>query len=147
MSDLYLDLKRRIPVVTEWTDVGTEEMERAQARTGLSDERLARRIPISSKTWGRWKKRGQIPTHLLPKVAPLLGFELVPLQPTPLEVATDGPQSTVLVTTDLRESLEVIVELLIRIANSIEENADRLDRIQRSMPELAPAQRRARQRQ
>ena len=144
MSDLYLDLRRRIPVVTEWTDVGTEEMERAQSKTGLSDERLAREIAISAKTWTRWKKRGQIPTHLLQRVAPILGFELVPVTPTPLEFTDGRPEgTTVLVTTDLRESLGTIVELLQVIADNVVENAEKLERILQAMPAPAPTQRRA----
>ena len=143
MSDLYLDLKRRIPVVTEWTDVGTEEMERAQARTGLSDEKLAAQIHIATKTWSRWKRRGQIPPHLLQRVAPILGFELVPLAPTPLEVPVEGSYSAVLVTTDLRESLATIVELLQVISESVVENSQRLHDIRQAMSEPAPARRRA----
>lgn len=120
MSDLYLDLKRRIPVVTDWTDIGEEEMERAQARTGLSDEKLSRLIPVSAKTWVRWKRRGQIPTHLLPKVAPLLGFELVEPAPRPLP----GQEAD-----DLLESLAVLVDLV----RSVDQ---RLARIESAMPSL-----------
>jgi hypothetical protein len=122
VSDLYLDLRRRIPVVTEWTDVGSEDMERAQDRTGLSDERLARLIPVSAKTWVRWKRRGAIPTHLLPKVAPILGFELVSPTLTQLEVGGTLPA-------DLRESLAVLIDLV----RSIDQ---RLADIERAMPAL-----------
>ena len=106
--------------MTEWTAVGSDEMERAQDRTGLSDERLARLIPVSAKTWVRWKRRGAIPTHLLPKVAPILGFELVPPESMsiPLPVSSE----------DLRESLEVLIDLV----RSIDQ---RLLHIERAMPE------------
>lgn len=139
MSDLYLDLKRRIPVVTDWTDVGEEEMERAQARTGLSDERLARLIPVSAKTWVRWKRRGQIPTHLLPKVAPLLGFEMVPLEPITVGLASEA----VVVTPDLRESLAVLVDLVRAISESTRSLDARLARIELAMPALVPGPRTA----
>lgn len=120
VSDLYLDLRRRIPVVTEWTDVGSDEMERAQDQTGLSDERLARLIPVSAKTWVRWKRRGAIPTHLLPKVAPILGFEFV--QPEPIQIPLSASSE------DLRGSLEVLIDLV----RSIDQ---RLLHIERAMPE------------
>lgn len=129
MSDLYLDLKRRIPVVTEWTSVGSDEMERAQDRTGLSDEKLARLIPVSSKTWVRWKRRGEIPTHLLPKVAPILGFELVDPDPIPIQRQVAVP--------DLQEALAVLVDLTTSIDR-------RLARIERAMPEPVLRRREAR---
>lgn len=146
MSDLYLDLRRRIQVVAEWTDVGTEEMETAQARTGLSDEKLAGKIPVSSKTWVRWKRRGQIPTHLLPKVAPILGFELVPLEPVRVEVpscdhATSGE---VLLTPGLLESVPTLVDLLQRQAEISERSEDALGRIEQAIHELGRSQPRAR---
>jgi hypothetical protein len=140
MSDLYLDLRRRIPVVADWTDVGTEAMEEAQSRTGLSDERLAREIPVSAKTWVRWKRRGQIPTHLLPKVAPLLGFEMVPLEPVRIAVPDAVPSEWVF-TNDLRESLATMVALLQRIAEISERSEGALGRIERAIaaPGQAPA--------
>lgn len=140
-----MDLKRRIPVVAEWTDVGTKEMERGQARTGLSDEKFAHMIPVSAKTWSRWKKRGRIPTHSLPKVAPLLGFELVPFEPVPLEIpGTTEPLGAVLVTTDLRESLATIVDLLQRMAETMERSEDALGRIEQAILAPGSARRRAR---
>ncbi|MBA3565244.1 MAG: hypothetical protein H0W31_00125 [Actinobacteria bacterium] len=140
MSDLYLDLRRRIPLVAEWTDVGDEEMERAQARLGLSDERLARLIPISAKTWVRWKRRGQIPTHYLPKVAPILGFEIVPMEPVEIAVATQ----TSVVTPDLRESLAELVELSRRQAEIAERSEAALGRIELAIRETDAAPRRVR---
>lgn len=142
MSDLYLDLKRRIPVVTDWTDVGTEEMDRAQQRTGLSDERLARLIPVAARTWVRWKRRGQIPTHLLPKVAPILGFEMVPADPIPIGIATEA----IIFTPDLRESLATMVGLLHAIAEELGEVRDVLLRIEQATLAPQPARRRVAQR-
>jgi hypothetical protein len=147
VSDLYLDLRRRIPVVAEWTTVGTDAMEEAQDRTGLSDERLAREIPISAKTWVRWKRRGQIPTHLLPKVAPILGFEVVPLEPLRVEVANAAQSAgAVIVTSDLRESLATLVDLVQRLAETSERTEGALGRIERAIGGLEQPPRRARQR-
>ena len=122
-------------------------MEEAQARTGLSDERLAREIPISAKTWVRWKRRGQIPTHYLQKVAPILGFEVVPLEPVRVEVAESGqPAGAVIVTSDLRESLATVVELVQRLAETSERSEGALGRIERAIDGLEQAPRRVRQR-
>lgn len=77
MSDIYLELKRRIPVIAARTHIGREELQRAQDTVGLSNERLARRIPVSEKTWRRWKDAGEVPTAWLPKIAEVLRLELV----------------------------------------------------------------------
>lgn len=76
MSDIYLELKSRIPVVAARTHIGTERIQQLQAAKGLSNERIARQIPVSEKTWRRWKEQGEIPTAALPAVAPVLGLEL-----------------------------------------------------------------------
>jgi hypothetical protein len=76
MSDLYLDLRSRIPVVAARTRIGTQQIQDAQNRTGFSNERIARDIHVSEKTWRRWKKAGEIPTASLPAVAQTLGLEI-----------------------------------------------------------------------
>jgi transcriptional regulator with XRE-family HTH domain len=78
MSELYVQLRSRIPVVAEKTYLGTERLHDAQAATGLSNEAVARRIHISEKTWRRWKKEGTIPTASLPAVAEALKFDVGP---------------------------------------------------------------------
>jgi hypothetical protein len=81
MSDLYLELRTRIPVVAEQTKLGTQRLQDAQKRAGLSNEAVARVVPVSEKTWRRWKTRGAIPTASLPAVARALRLELHELQP------------------------------------------------------------------
>lgn len=76
MSDLYLDLRARIPVVAARTVIGTARIQEAQDRVGLSNERIARLIPVSERTWRRWKEAGTIPTASLGRVAEVLGMEL-----------------------------------------------------------------------
>ncbi len=76
MSDLYLELRTRIPVVTDWVAVGAERLAEAQKARGLSNERLAREIPVSTKTWERWKKRGELPADSIPAVAKALNLEI-----------------------------------------------------------------------
>lgn len=41
-----------------------------------SNERAARAIPVSTKTWERWLKRGAIPRQWLPRVAKVLALEI-----------------------------------------------------------------------
>lgn len=75
---MYLELKHRIPVIAARTQIGREELQRAQDTVGLSNERIARLIPVSEKTWRRWKEAGEVPTAVLPQVAKVLRLELVP---------------------------------------------------------------------
>lgn len=77
MSDLYLDLHSRIPVVAAKTRIGTAHLQAAQDAVGLSNEGIAREIPVSEKTWRRWKDEGTVPTYALPKIAKVLRLELV----------------------------------------------------------------------
>lgn len=76
MSDIYVVLRSRLESVASWYNLGTDAMEEAQGRMGLSDERLAREIPVSTRTWIRWKKRGQVPVQWLPNVAKVLDLEI-----------------------------------------------------------------------
>jgi hypothetical protein len=85
MSDIYLELRSRIPVVAAKTHVGTARIQEAQDAVGLSNEAIARSIPISEKTWRRWKEAGQIPTAVLPAVARVLGLELRQAEVPPLD--------------------------------------------------------------
>lgn len=76
MSDMYVVLRSRLESVASWFNLGTPAMEEAQSRLGLSDERVAREIPVSTRTWIRWKKRGQVPVQWLPNVAKVLELEI-----------------------------------------------------------------------
>lgn len=95
MSDLYLELKTRIPVVAARTAVGRDRLQAAQDAVGLSNERLARQIPVSEKTWRRWKEAGEVPTYALPQVARVLRLELVePQEPVRLEAYRANEEET-----------------------------------------------------
>lgn len=87
MSDLYIELRSRIPVVAQQTHLGRQRLQDAQDSVGLSNEAIARKVPVSEKTWRRWKERGEIPTSSLPAVAKALRLELRELSP---EVASEG---------------------------------------------------------
>lgn len=86
MSELYLVLRRRLEAVAEWVHIGTEEMQAAQDRLGLSNERLAPELFIVSKTWERWKARGAVPRSQLAHVAHVLGLEVE--SSAPVRIAT-----------------------------------------------------------
>lgn len=79
MSDMYLILRRRLSEVTsekEWVVLGAEVMRDARKARGLSYESIAREIPVASKTYERWEKRGAVPVELVDKVAGLLRLEI-----------------------------------------------------------------------
>ena len=105
MSDMYLELKSRIPVVAARTHVGSARLQEAQDAAGLSNERLAREIPVSEKTWRRWKDSGEIPTYALPAVARVLGLELRGAPQHPIDMST-APASP-----DTAEVLDRIAQL------------------------------------
>jgi hypothetical protein len=81
MSDLYLELRSRIPIVAQQTHLGEARLQDAQNAVGLSNEGVARAVPVSEKTWRRWKKLGAIPTASLPAVARALRLDLKELEP------------------------------------------------------------------
>lgn len=115
MSDIYLELRSRIPVVAARTAVGTARIQAAQDAVGLSNEAVARLIPVSEKTWRRWKEAGEIPTAALPAVARALRLELIGVVPEPFDVGpTNGgvsqPSNAEVV--QRIEQLEVAVESL-----------------------------------
>jgi transcriptional regulator with XRE-family HTH domain len=97
MSDLYLELKSRIPLVAARTYIGTDRLQELQDAKGLSNERLARLVPVSEKTWRRWKEAGEIPTYALPALAPILGLEIRGAAPERVEVSAIEPEQQQLV--------------------------------------------------
>ncbi|HXJ68160.1 MAG TPA: hypothetical protein VNM39_04590 [Verrucomicrobiae bacterium] len=94
MSDIYVVLRSRLEKVASWINLGTEAMEGAQRRLGLSDERVAREIPVSTRTWIRWRQRGQVPVQWLPNVAKVLDLELEQAQRVRVHVNGDESEPT-----------------------------------------------------
>lgn len=76
MSDLYLVLRSRLDVVKDWVELGTQTMRDAREAQGLSYEAVARQIPVASKTYERWEKRGAVPRPFVVKVAGILDLEV-----------------------------------------------------------------------
>lgn len=110
MSDLYLELRSRILVVAEQTVLGTQRIADAQKATGLSNEAIARLIPVSEKTWRRWKKAGKIPTASLPAAARALRLELRALNPEGRVQEESGP---------LEAKLETVLALVEEIRDEL----------------------------
>jgi hypothetical protein len=97
MSDLYLVLRERIEEVSSWHHLGKEVLREAQQALGLSDEKLAREIPVSTRTWIRWKDRGAVPAQSLDRVAAVLGLEIERRRPPAIEVLEgDGEEESAL---------------------------------------------------
>lgn len=89
MSDLYLVLHSRLEPVGkrfEWVDLGPEVMLEARKRTGLSREAVSRKLNVSTKTYERYEKMGQVPRHELRSVAEVLELEIEDAEPTRLGV-------------------------------------------------------------
>lgn len=76
MSDLYLVLRERIHAVAEGIEIPTEVLQQAQDAKGLSNERLARLLPISERQWRRWKKDGRVPVYWLDRISEVLDLEI-----------------------------------------------------------------------
>jgi transcriptional regulator with XRE-family HTH domain len=60
-----------------WIELGSAEMRRARGKR--SQEEVAARIPVSSKTYWRWEAKGRVRADAARRVAEVLGLEL----PTP----------------------------------------------------------------
>jgi hypothetical protein len=137
MSDMYLELKTRIPVIAAKTHIGRERLQTAQDNVGLSNERVARLIPVSEKTWRRWKDAGEVPTASLRRVAEVLRMELVSAAPTPVEIE---PQ--------IRTLQEEVSASLAALLDGQGEILARLSRLEAALDGLAsrPPTRRARRR-
>lgn len=73
---MYLTLLRRLESVATWVPLGTDVMKAARNAKGASYETIARAIPVSSKTYERWEKRGEVPNDALQRVAEALDIRV-----------------------------------------------------------------------
>lgn len=128
MSDLYLVLRHRVSEVKQWASLGTEVMRDARQARGWSYETVARKIPVSSKTYERYEKAGQVPVELVDKIAGILGLEIErPEFRRVVSLPAEGPGG------DLRRKLDQIDELVRDVRTLLEERE----------PEAPPAPRQA----
>lgn len=136
MSDLYLELRSKIPIVAAQTRIGAERIREAQDLVGLSNESIARRIPVSEKTWRRWKEKGEIPTASLPAVAKALRLELHALQPDETVGAYDLSRRT----HSIQDRLDQIERRQADAFVLLQELAGTLDEVLTSVQSLVAAQ-------
>lgn len=116
MSDLYLTLRHRLDAVAEWVTIGIDVWNDAQKALGLSDERAARLVPVSARTWIRWRQRGQVPIHTLDRVAQILDLEIERSRPNPVVLEGEDLE-------ELRDRMERQHDDVIRRLDRIEELA------------------------
>jgi transcriptional regulator with XRE-family HTH domain len=57
-----------------WIKLGSAEMRRARGKR--SQQEVAARIPVSSKTYWRWEAKGRVRADAAKRVAEVLGLEL-----------------------------------------------------------------------
>lgn len=103
-------------MVADWVELGTPVLKAARERLGLSYEAVARQIPVSSKTYERYEKRGRLPRALLPKFAEVLDLEVS--QPDHARMSVSTPSSDDQLrrvreeVAGMREQIDRILELL-----------------------------------
>lgn len=119
---MYLDLRARIPVVASWVEIGSERLQAEQDRIGLSNEKIARELHLSEKTWRRYKQDGHVPRAMVPAFAQLFGWDIGELAPprTAVQIAADedvrsGLSAIRAEVAALREALELMAETLRRL--------------------------------
>ncbi len=110
MSELYLHLRSRLEVVTDWVYIDRDVLREARERAG-GREKVASRLHISSKTLERYEAEGRFPRPMLAAISRELHLE-IEIEEDPLRVAGR---------VDYEPDAEV---------------ADRLDRIERVLEEL-----------
>ncbi len=74
--DLYLVLRERLEAVADTIHIDAEILHEAQNARGFSNERIARELYISEKTWRRWKAKSAIPADRVDDVAKVLNLDI-----------------------------------------------------------------------
>lgn len=123
MSDLYLTLRTRLEAVADWITLGSERMRAAQDALGLSDERVARLIPVATRTWIRWRQRGQVPVYMLERVADALDLEIDRPARQRITLDRDGDDVRILA---LEEKVDDLIELSTTAFANLAETLDAL---------------------
>jgi hypothetical protein len=101
-----------VPMVASWAHLGTETMREAMSDLGLSAEKAARQVPTTERTWRRWVIRGEVPRHVLARVAEILQLEIE---------------------TPARRPVAVVADEGGEVARMLDEVIERLDRIERAI--------------
>lgn len=74
--DLYLVLRERLEAVADTINIDSHILAESQQARGFSNERIARELYISEKTWRRWKTAGGIPAARLADVEKVLNLDI-----------------------------------------------------------------------
>jgi transcriptional regulator with XRE-family HTH domain len=74
--DLYLVLRERLESVADTIHIDRAILDEAQNARGFSNERIARELYISEKTWRRWKNNEAIPADRVDDVAAVLNLDI-----------------------------------------------------------------------
>lgn len=119
MSDIYVELLTRIPVVAQKTAIGSGRLQEAQDATGLSNERLARKLHVATKTWERWKKAGEVPSYALANVAEVLGVEIKHAGPSEIEIEPTSPADLAAIRRELEETRAALVRIEEQLAEAL----------------------------
>ena len=125
MSDMMLVLHERIKAVRRGVHIGSARLREAQDNIGLSNEKLARRLYVSEKTWRRWRDIGEIPREHLPAVARELGLRLEPVdfaaaQESDRVAGLERRQAQLVEMVDsLRESQSALVRVLEQLVDEL----------------------------
>lgn len=139
MSELYLVLRSRLESVAEWVTIG-DELSLAQKARGFSDERVAREFPVSTRTWIRWRTRGQVPIHMLDRAAEILHLEIE--RPARRSVALPEEEAVAQALDQLSAQLAERDAELTRLLVSLDRKLDveitpRLDALEAAVRDLA----------
>lgn len=125
MSTMYLDLRARIPVVAakDMTQLPSDELRAAQERLGYSDEEMAVKLHVATKTWWRWRTTGRVSTVSIPSIARVLELDLFEKfdSPTPIR-AGERPATTA-------ESLAAVEVRLATLAASVDSLAKQVEKM------------------
>jgi transcriptional regulator with XRE-family HTH domain len=129
MSELYLTLRTRLPVVTEWVEIGTEVMRNARRERGFSMEALARQLHVVSKTYERYEKAGRLPVNLVDRFGEILGLEIERLPgPTTITARETTPRRP-------HEGLEEIAGQLDRLVEEVAGLRGLVEEVERRLPQ------------
>jgi hypothetical protein len=138
--DLYLVLRERLEAVADTIHIDREILDEAQNARGFSNERIARELYISEKTWRRWKAAAAIPAEHLDAVAAVLNLD-IERPPVRRVVLTDElPAESGPLLASLDSRLEGIAAVVAQLAEGQAEILDLLSELRAdSEAEAAPS--------
>ena len=118
---MAVDLRSRLSVVAagDWVTIGSDVLRDAQTRLRLSNYKLASMIPVSERTWTRWREAGRVPVEHVDNVAEVLHLELERIPPKRIRVGFEQGSAV--------ERFADAVEVFVAGVARLEKVADRLE--------------------